>query len=172
MRMFFYIGLALLALSFFAAASENAAHAVAGTPRTFILPAHDLWYALWPKSLIIFEIKVQRLFGAWAWDQMMLTVLKLPAWLLLGGPGVALVVFFRPNRHLNNHEEIAEVERHYEFFDQLALQARLENPPGEEHGPQDIMPEHPVDDDETIHTGTPDDPTPSADQRAEDEKPN
>jgi hypothetical protein len=150
MRIFFYIGLLLLALSFMAAASENASYAVSGSVRKFILPAHDLWYALSPQSFIIFEIRVERLLGEWAWDPLILTLLKLPAWLLFGGPGVALVVYFRPHRGHFRGNEIAEVEKHYEFFDQLALQARQENPPDEDHGPRDIMPEQPIEDDETI----------------------
>jgi len=167
MRIFFYIGLILLALGFLAAASETAAYTMPGTVRTFFFPAHDLWYSLWPESLLIFELKVQRLLGAWAWDPVMVTLLKLPAWLILGGPGIALLLQFRPKRNQADREEIDEVENHYEFFDQLAKQARAENPPGEEHGPQDIMPEHPIGDDRATDAHHPDEYNLSADPYAE-----
>jgi len=167
MRMFFYIGLVLLALSFIAAAAENASHAMPGTVRTFILPAYDLWYTFWPKSLLIFEIKVQRYVGLWLWDPVMLTILKLPAWFILGGPGIGLLLFFRPHRGQDNSGEMAEAVESFSLYEELTEQALRENPPDEEHGPQDIMPEHPISDDETIDANYPDDFIPGSDPYAD-----
>ena len=141
MRVFFLLGLVLLGFSFILAAAENASHAVPGTAQTFIIPAHDLWYTFWPKSLLIFELRVQRYVGDWLWDPVMLTILKLPAWLIFGGPGVALLLFFRPKQNDGTAEEMNEVVESFELYDQLTKQALEENPTGEEHGPLDIMPE-------------------------------
>ncbi|MBL6933661.1 MAG: hypothetical protein ISR45_11995 [Rhodospirillales bacterium] len=142
MRVFFYIGLVFLVSSFLAAAAENASHAIVGAPRSFILPAYDLWYTLWPKSLLVIELKVERLFGAWMWDPVLLTLLQLPAWLILGAPGVTLVVFFRPNRGESSEEEMAGAVESLDLYNELTRLAKEENPPGEEHGPHDIMPEN------------------------------
>ena len=154
MRMFFYIGLILLGLGFFAAATENASHALPGIPRSFVVPAHDLWYALSPETFLVAEIRIQRLFGDWIWDLVILTILKLPAWLLVGGPGAALM-FFSPNRSPHSREEIAQVNESYALYDELTKRAMEENPPGEEHGPRDILPENPIDDDEIINDNKP-----------------
>jgi len=143
MRMFFYIGLLLLGFSFMLAAAETAWHSIPGSVHGFIVPAHDLWYTLWPRSLIIFEIRVERLFGAWAWDPVILTILKLPAWFILGAPGLILLIVFRPNRDPESVEEMAKTMESLELYDHLTKLAKEENPPDEEHGPQDIVPEGP-----------------------------
>jgi hypothetical protein len=144
--MFFYIGVLLIGCGFMLAAAETAWHSMPGSVHGLIVPAHDLWYTLWPRSLIISEIRVERMFGAWAWDPVILTFLKLPAWLIFGAPGVALLITFRPNRNPNSAEEMAMVMESLELYDHLTKLAREENPPGEEHGPQDILPESPYDD--------------------------
>jgi hypothetical protein len=146
MRMFFYIGVLLIGCGFMLAAAETAWHSMPGSVHGVIVPAHDLWYTLWPRSLIISEIRVERMFGAWAWDPVILTFLKLPAWLIFGAPGVALLITFRPNRGPKSAEEMAMVMENLELYDHLTKLAREENPPGEEHGPQDILPESPYDD--------------------------
>jgi hypothetical protein len=144
--MFFYIGVLLIGCGFMLAAAETAWHSMPGSVHGLIVPAHDLWYTLWPRSLIISEIRVERMFGDWAWDPVILTFLKLPAWLIFGAPGVALLITFRPNRNPNSAEEMAMVMESLELYDHLTKLAREENPPGEEHGPQDILPESPYDD--------------------------
>ena len=147
MRMFFYIGLLLIGCSFMLAAAETAWHSMPGSVHGFIVPAHDLWYTLWPKNLIIFEIRIERLFGAWAWDPVMLTFLKLPAWLIFGAPGVFLLISFRPNRDPESIEEMAKTVESLELYDHLTKLAKEENPPGEEHGPRNILLESPYHDD-------------------------
>ena len=141
MRMFFYIGLVLLGLSFVTAAAENASHAMPGTTRSFIVPAYDLWYTFWPKSLLVFELKIERLFGNWMWDPVLVSILKLPAWLILGGPGVIILLLSLPKRTEDHQAEMTEAVESLELYVELTRQALKENPPGEEHGPQDSMPE-------------------------------
>ena len=148
MRVFFLFGLVLLGFSFILAAAENASHAIPGTAQTFIIPAHDLWYTFWPKSLLIFELRVQRYVGDWMWDPIMLTVLKLPAWLIFGGPGVALLLICRPRQNDGTAEEMNEAVESFELYDQLTKQALEENPTNEEHGPLDIMPKPSTDEDD------------------------
>ncbi len=156
MRVFFYIGLVLLALGFLTAAAGNASYAMPGTERSFILPAYDLWYTLWPRSLLVFEIKVVKLFGTWMWDPVLLTIMKLPAWLILGGPGLTLLLAFRPNRGDESAEDMTGAMESLELYDELMKQAIEENPPGEEHGPQDIMPEHAPTEGESVDAIRPD----------------
>ena len=153
MRILFILGWILLGLAFFAGAADV-------VPRTLtrsgggIVSAHDLWYALSPETFLVAEIRIQRLFGDWIWDLVILTILKLPAWLLVGGPGAALM-FFSPNRSPHSREEIAQVNESYALYDELTKRAMEENPPGEEHGPRDILPENPIDDDEIINDNKP-----------------
>jgi hypothetical protein len=146
--MFFYIGVLLIGSGFILAAAETAWHSMPGSVRSFIVPAYDLWYTLSPRSLIIFEIRVERLLGSWAWDPVIRTFLKLPAWLIFGAPGVILMTSFRPNRDSKSIEDMAKVMESFELYDHLTKLAKEENPPGEEHGPQDILPENLFDDDE------------------------
>ena len=148
MRLLFYIGVLLIGCGFMLAAAETAWHSMPGSVRGIIVPAHDLWYALSPSSFIISEIRVERLLGSWVWDPVILTFLKLPAWLILGAPGVILLTSFRPNRDPKSIEEMAKVMESFELYDHLTKLAKEENPPGEEHGPQDILPKDPCHDDE------------------------
>ena len=113
-----------------------------GSVRRLIVSAYDLWYTLSPSSLIIFEIRVERILGFWVWDPLIVTILQLPAWLIFGAPGVVLLTFFRPNRDPKSIEDMAKIMESYELYDHLTSQARKENPPGEEHGPQDILPDY------------------------------
>ncbi len=52
-----------------------------------------------------------------------------------------LLTSFKPNRDPDSTEEMAKVMESLELYDHLTKLAREENPPGEEHGPQDILPE-------------------------------
>lgn len=153
MRMLFYIGLMVLVLAFFGAAVETAFHGLPGARRGIIVPAYDLWYTFSPTTLLILEIRVSTLFGQWLWDPVLLTLLKLPAWLLTGIPGIGLIMLSRRNRRvpgLDAEEEKRAVNESFHLFNDLTRQAKAENPPGENHGPQDIMPENPIGEDEII----------------------
>jgi hypothetical protein len=59
-------------------------------------------------------------------------------------------VFFsaKPTPHIR--EEIDQVNESFALYYELTKRAIEENPPGEEHGPHDILPEHPIEDDQII----------------------
>ena len=97
MRFTSLLGWILIVAAFIAAAAETVAHTVPGV-RGMVISAYDLWYTLWPKSLVITRIIVERDFHALIWDPLLVAVLQFPAWLLLGGPGVALAWYFRSPR--------------------------------------------------------------------------
>ena len=140
MRILFYSGMILIGLGLLAAAVETAAHGLSPVDQGFFMSAHDLWYTLRPKSLLVFEIRTDRL-APWLWDPVMTTALKLPAWLILGGPGGGLVWFCHPCRGEQVDEDVTEVLESFKLFDELTRQARQENPKGEEHGPRDMLPD-------------------------------
>lgn len=142
MRLIFCIGLLLIVCAFFLAAAEAAWYGMPGSVPGLIVSAYDLWYTLSPSSLIIFEIRVERMLGFWVWDPVLVTIMELPAWLIFGTPGVILLIFFRPNRDPKSIEDMAKVMESYELYDHLTKLAREENPPGEEHGPRDILPDY------------------------------
>lgn len=146
MRLFFYLGLSLLGLAFVAAAAETVSHAMPGGERHFIVAAHDLWYALWPKSLLITEIRIVRV-APWLWDPVLVTLLKFPGWAVFGVPGAIIVWFTRPNRGTTDAGEIDEVMASFDLYDELTREAKKVNPPGDDHGPRDVHPDDtPVDD--------------------------
>ncbi len=97
MRIPSLLGWLLIGAAFIAAAAETAVHSVPGIGGP-VISAFDLWYTLWPKSLVITRIVVERDVHAIIWDPLLVTVLQFPAWLLFGGPGVALAWFFRSPR--------------------------------------------------------------------------
>ena len=151
MRLLFYLGIALLGLAFVAAAAETVSHAMPGGGRGFIVPAHDLWYALWPRSLLIAEIRIEKI-APWLWDPVLLGLLQLPGWAVLGIPGGFIAWYTRPNRGTGDPDEINEVLDSFHLFDELTREARMNNDPDEEHGPQDMHPEDPVEHDGGNHT--------------------
>ena len=150
MRWLFNLGLLLLGIAFLLAAAENAAHAIPGVKRSIILPARDLWYALSPQSLLVFELKVTRYVGDWLWDPVLISLLKLPAWLLSGTPGVLLVTLCRHRRSDITDDDMRGAEESHDLFNELTRQAKAELPPGEEHGYQDMLPEDAPTDGEPI----------------------
>jgi len=145
MRILFYLGLALLGLAFVAAAAETASHAMPGAGRGFIVSARDLWYTFWPASLAVFEIRVTRNIGAWAWDPVLLTILSLPGWAIAGIPGGFLVWRFNPRRGQTGDDELRAVVDSFELFEELNKRAKAEqaaeNRSHEEHGLRDILPD-------------------------------
>ena len=146
MRLLFYIGVILTVCAFILAAAEAAWYGMPGSTRSIIVSAYDLWYTLSPSSLIILEIRVERILGSWVWDPIILSILKLPAWLIFGAPGVILLTIFRPNRDPKSIDDMAKVMESFELYDHLTKLAKEENPPGEEHGPQDLLTEIPFSD--------------------------
>ncbi len=97
MRVLFYLGYGLLAAAFLVGAAEIAAHGIGGT-RSPVLSAYDTWYTFWPDTLIVSRIIIERDLAPFLWDPVSVTVLSLPAWMILGLPGAALAWLFHPKR--------------------------------------------------------------------------
>ncbi len=137
MRVWFVAGVVLLAAAFVAAAAEVAAHASLGIGAGLV-SAHELWYALRPGSLIVFQIHVENLHPA-LWDPVLRAVLALPAWLLLGVPGGALLWAGHPRRGQPPPEDDFDPESLF-LYDHLAKQARED----EDFDPRedDMRPDH------------------------------
>lgn len=126
MRIPSLLGWLLMGAAFIAAAAETVAHSVPGVGG-LLISAYDLWYTFSPKGLVIARIMVERDVHPIIWDPLLITVLQFPAWLLLGGPGVALAWFFRPPRPKS--EEI--VEASMVLYDRLMEAAEKEQGPEE-----------------------------------------
>ncbi len=125
MRLLFYLGYGLLAAAFFAGAAEIAAHGI-GRTKSLFLSAYDTWYTLWPGNLIVSRIIIERDFAPFLWDPVLVTVLSLPAWMILGIPGAALVWFFHPRRRGDGvtKEELSQYEESFFLYDKLCEQAK------------------------------------------------
>ena len=139
MKIFFLLGWLLLVGAFVTAAYETMAR-VQGAAAGAILSAYDLWYTLWPGKLVVTQILVERHLHAALWEYLAVPLLSLPAWLLLGGPGVALTWRFRPRRAADDETD----EDAFFVFDALAKAAeeeegydRLEDDMAPNHGPFD-----------------------------------
>jgi hypothetical protein len=125
MKGLFYFGWVLLGLAFVAAAAQVVPRMLPGGSTSGVVSAYELWYAAWPGSLVVTQIKVEKFLHPWLWDPMLVTVLKAPAWLLVGLPGGLLTWFLRPNRQLTELER-EDLEKHEDalrLFDQLAREA-------------------------------------------------
>jgi hypothetical protein len=149
MKILLPLGWVLLAGAFVSGAYETMAR-VQGAEAGAFLSAYDLWYTLWPGKLVITQILVERHLHAELWEYLAVPVLSLPAWLLLGGPGVALTWHFRPR-----HAEEDEADEESLFvFDALAKAAREEE--GYDHREDDMAPDHGPFDDIDLDGGTDD----------------
>ena len=140
MRILFYCGMILIGMALVASAAETAAHGLSRTDQGFIIPAYSLWYTFGPKSLLVFQIRVENI-APWLWDPMITSILKLPAWAIFGIPGGVLVWFFHPGRSKQADEDVEEVMGSFKLFDELTRLAREEQPDGEIHGPRDMLPD-------------------------------
>ena len=141
MRILFYCGVILIAIGLLTVAFETAARGLFGANQGFIMSAHDLWYTLRPKSLLIFEIRTERI-APWLWDPVMTTTLMFPAWAIFGVPGSLLLWFCHPGRGRgDDDDDVKGVLESFELFDELTRQALHENPKSEEHGPRDMLPD-------------------------------
>jgi len=126
MKVLFYLGWVLLALAFTAGAAQVVPRALPGGTSGGVVSAYELWYAAWPGTLITTQIKIERLLHPWLWDPALVTLLKLPAWLLLGLPGAMLTWFLRPQRGLSEaeREDLRKQEESLLLYDRLAREAR------------------------------------------------
>ena len=115
-------GMGLLVLAFLGAAFESAARGRIGVEVGFFMSSQELLSAFWPEYLRAAQEWIE---GAlhWAlWDPFLVTLLRLPAWAILGIPGVYLVVRYRSQR---GHEEDID-EDHLFLFDSLVKRAHEE----------------------------------------------
>ncbi|MEK9753920.1 MAG: hypothetical protein VW338_12035 [Rhodospirillaceae bacterium] len=139
MRSLRYPGWALLLAAFASAAAEIIVPSAPGT-RDFFVSAHELWYSGWPGSLIKLQIRLERI-EPMLWDPILTGVLALPAWLLLGLPGIVLTWMSRP-RGFADRRERAEVRKYEEallLYDDLAREAREQ---GMDKDGDDMLPDH------------------------------
>lgn len=109
-RIFFYLGWVFLAAAFLAGAAEPLATSTGRGLSSLLVPAYDLWYAVAPHSLVISQIRVEKISPA-IWDPVIISALVLPAWLLLGVPGALLTWTLRPHREIS--DEMREDLEHY-----------------------------------------------------------
>ena len=139
MKILFLLGWALLVGAFVSGAYENMAR-VQGAMGGAFLSAYDLWYTLWPGKLVVTQILVERHLHAALWEYLVVPLLSLPAWLLLGGPGVFLTWRFRPHRadddegdedSLFVYDALAKAAREEEDYD------RRKDDMAPDHGPFD-----------------------------------
>ncbi len=115
-------GWGLLVLAFLGAAFESAARGRFGVEVGFFMSSQELLSAFCPEYLRAAQEWIE---GAlhWAlWDPVLITLLRLPAWALLGIPGVYLVVRYRPSR---GHVEDIDEDQLF-LFDRLVKRAREE----------------------------------------------
>jgi hypothetical protein len=63
-----------------------------------IVPAHDLFYTLYPSELIRSRLFIQQHIHPFLWDPVVISFLRMPAWLILGIPGGILLWRFRPHQ--------------------------------------------------------------------------
>ncbi len=140
MRGLFYFGWALLALAFVAGAAGVVPRAMSADSGG-VVSAYELWYAAWPGSLITTQIRIERGLAPWLWDPVLVTALRLPAWLLLGLPGGLLTWFLRPNKEMSpaEREDLKKQEESFELYDRLAREARES---GVDEAEDDQLPDH------------------------------
>ncbi len=121
LRIFFIIGMGMLASAFVAGVSEAIVSRSAGEHGWF-MSAHDLWRKLNPESLAMAKFMVREHLAYWLWSPGITGLLTLPAWLLLGGPGMALVL--KCSIRSNGNDEFDEDSMY--LYDRLAEAARDE----------------------------------------------
>ena len=125
MKVLFYLGCVLLVLAFAAGAAEVVPRSMPGG-RSGVVSAYELWYSMWPGSLITTQIRIERHLHPMLWDPLLVTLLKLPAWLLLGFPGGLLAWFNRSNKQMSEAErlDLQKQEESFHLYDRLAREAR------------------------------------------------
>jgi len=127
MRFFFYLGAVFLIFAFAGAAAESIPRSMVGgiAGAGWFVSAYEVWYAASPGSLVVSQIRVERLSPA-LWDPLIVGLLALPTWLLFGAPGAAMVWFFRPHEKMTA-EQLEDFKKHAEslfLFDELVKEAR------------------------------------------------
>ena len=96
--LFRLIGLLLLATSFAAAIIDGTKSIAAdGLVLTSIGEAAQ---TLFPARFALLQPAIEKSLWPFVWDPVLVTFMMLPAWLLLGALGIALIVITRPARAL------------------------------------------------------------------------
>ncbi|MCR4376728.1 MAG: hypothetical protein NUV50_01375 [Rhodospirillales bacterium] len=109
-RLLFILGIALAGAAFVATGTEIVASAL--NPDLGRLPsAAELWRAVSPAT---FEAALAQ------WPMIVSTVLTLPAWLLLGAPGITFIII----GHERDEDAAPEIEQSLYLFDELTRRAR------------------------------------------------
>jgi len=125
MRAAFYLGWILIIAALISAVAEQTVRLYPGG-MTIITPAYDLWYTIWPGSLTVIQIRIERI-APFLWDPLLTFILAFPAWFLLGLPGVTLAWRNRSGRIMSAREE-EEHRKHVEallLYDELTKDAKL-----------------------------------------------
>jgi len=118
-RLFFLIGIALAGAAFLAAGAEIAAHVL--DPKLGLLPsAAEVWRVISPETYEAALIRSPETLGAAPWRSVLGVVLRLPGWLVLGAPGLALIIVCRER----DDGPMMEHEHSLFLFDELAKRAR------------------------------------------------
>jgi hypothetical protein len=81
------------------ASSASALPSSAGS--SSVPPLAEHWRAIAPATFDAARGAVTRRMGTWMWDPMILSVLRLPGWLAVGGLGLALSYAGRRRRTVN-----------------------------------------------------------------------
>jgi len=115
-------GWGLLVLAFLGAAFESAARVRFDVDVGFALTSQELLSAYRPDFLRAVQEWIEITLHWALWDPVLITILRLPAWALLGIPGVVMVMCYRPAR--GNVEDIDEDQ--FFMFDRLAKRAHEE----------------------------------------------
>jgi len=67
-----------------------------------VISAGEVWYRIHRASLNAAQAGIQRYLSPWLWDPVITTLLRGPAWAVLGVPGIAFVILFRRGRDRRN----------------------------------------------------------------------
>ncbi|MEE8393522.1 MAG: hypothetical protein V3R66_04195 [Rhodospirillales bacterium] len=120
-RFFFLLGIGFLVAAFVSGAAEAVVNNTS-EDHGWILSAHELWGEIRPDNLLMAESLVNKHIGRWLWEPVLVSLLMLPAWLLLGAPGMAMVWFCSPHRgDMEDFDEDSLL-----LYDRLAQSAKEE----------------------------------------------
>ncbi len=133
------VGWILLATAFLAASAEVVVRASPDGGRLFV-STRDLWYHLAPGDLIVMELRLEQNVP-FLFDPFIKFLMKFPAWVLIGGPGVVVLWKTWPARRYTEEElaELAEREETLFLYDELAREARAQ---GHDLDGDDMAPSH------------------------------
>ncbi|MCW9033322.1 MAG: hypothetical protein OQK35_01770 [Alphaproteobacteria bacterium] len=117
MSLGFIFGWLFVALAFIGAANE------ASLGSRGLVSAEELWYAKDPGSLIVSQIRVEKLLGPEFWSYSFGLFLAFPIWVIFGVPAALLLWVFRPHKE---HVDFQQAEAAHEYADMLARMAKEE----------------------------------------------